>query len=315
MLSNHTDTQLYFKSSDAKDSQDSFKDAFSDANDADADDVDAIDESKFNTGDTILNPEKLASVENLKVEVPEDVRIFKAEVEKELKSIFVFLADPQAKDSDTTLKSMELLTDKVLKVVAPDVDDLRGSILKNSKYLMVMADSAAITSIAVLLAMAHGFDSKKIFRDLSTAILLMDTALAEVPEEMVLRYYRDRESLDQSELELIKAHPQKAFQAVSKKLKALPESVLQLILNHHENYNATGYPRGLRNEQLPPIIRSLNLAVNVFEIMKRETLKGNNGMDLLKALEELKELDVEAHKRKHNQNLVNKAIRYISSPN
>lgn len=266
---------------------------------------------------SVIEPQTLSSDQESTIvpaliKAPEEIKIFKAEIDIDLKEIFVFLSDPTQKDAPKTLKAMEKLIDKVLQAVAPDVEDLRGTILQNSKYLMVMNDASAITSIAVLIAMSHGFNSKKIFRDLSTAILLMDTGLADLPKDLVLRYYMDRPSLSRDEMELIRAHPQKAYDAASKKLRNLPEPVLQLMLNHHENYNSTGYPRAIRNEQLPPVIRSLCLAVNVFEIMKRENLKGNE-IDILQALGELKELDVEAHKRTHNQRLVSESFVYISA--
>lgn len=271
--------------------------------------------------DSVIDPNALSSsdeeVYNIKPvttsEAPEEVLIFKQKVDEDLKTIFTFLKDPNANDSTQTLKSMEQVTEKILEAVAPEIDDLKGAILANSKYLMVMADAAAITSIAVLIAMSHGFDSRKIFRDLSTAIMLMDLPLRDMNEASVHKYYLDPTSLNAEELRIIKQHPQKAYEFTSKKLKALPEPVLQLMLNHHENYNGTGYPKGLRNEQLPSIVRSMCLAVNVFEVMKREDLKGNQ-ISLLQALEELRELNVEAHRRKHNQRLVSQSIEYVRSP-
>jgi response regulator RpfG family c-di-GMP phosphodiesterase len=271
-------------------------------------------------GDSLIDPQELtekAPPEAPKIEkifkaeppVPDEIRIFKDEVNAELSQIFKSMgAPPNPKEASKTLKSLEKLSTQIIETVAPDVEDLRENILKNSKYLLVMADSAAITSISVLIAMAHGFNSRKIYRDLSTAALLMDAPLADIEEEQVLDHYKRLPSPPENPL--IRNHPQKSYDSVSKKIKAIPEPVLQLILNHHELYNGKGYPRGIRNEQLPPVIRSLCLAVDVFEIMKQSKLRDNQDLDILGALEKLQEKDVEPHLRRHNQRLVHEAIEY-----
>jgi len=256
------------------------------------------------------------SEEAPKPETPPEIQVFNDTVEKELEEIFRFVSNPTDVDAPKTIKAMEELSQKIIEVVAPDIEDLRSSIVNQSKYLMVMSDSAAITSVAVLIAMAHGFDSRKIFRDLSMAILLMDAPLADLPEEVVRKYYTDRSTLAPQEWEEMRRHPARAHEVISTRLKAIPDAVLQLVLNHHELYNSKGYPRQIRNETLPPITRSLSLAVDIFEIMKREHFRGKE-IDILQALEELKESSTEAHLRRHNQKLIQSALKYLqeqSSP-
>ena len=262
-------------------------------------------------GSASIDPKSLASGMSVAPsETPPEILVFKDTVEKELDEIFLFVNNPNEIDAPQTIKAMEDLSQKIIEVVAPEVENLRENILQQSKYLMVMSDSAAITSIAVLIAMSHGFDSRKIFRDLSMAILMMDAPLADLPEETVLKYYRDRKTLSTGEWEEIRRHPARAHEVISTRLKSITNSVLQLILNHHELYNSKGYPRQLRNESLPPIVRSLALSVDLFEIMKREFLGGKD-IDVLQALEELREPTVDAHLRRHNQKLVQRAVEYI----
>ena len=264
-------------------------------------------------GSASINPQSLGTPPSVPLaETPPEILVFKDTVDKELDDIFRFVNNPSEADAPQTIKAMEDLSKKIIEVVAPEVENLRENILQQSKYLMVMSDSAAITSIAVLVAMAHGFDSRKIFRDLSMAILLMDAPLANLPEETVLKYYRDRQSLATKEWEEIRRHPARAHEVVSTRLKTVTDSVLQLILNHHELYNSKGYPRQLRNEMLPPIVRSLAVSVDLFEIMKREHLAGKD-IDILQALSELREPTIEPHLRRHNQKLIQSAVQYIQN--
>jgi HD-GYP domain-containing protein (c-di-GMP phosphodiesterase class II) len=246
------------------------------------------------------------------VEAPQELIALNETVKTELSDIFRVMNNPSEAESPQTIKAMEDLSQKIIEVVAPEHENLRETILQKSRYLMVMSDSAALTSIAVLIALAHGFDSRKIFQDLSMAIILMDAPLATLSEETVLKYYRDPNSLTTGEWQEIRRHPAQAHEAVSSRLKSVSNSVLQLILNHHELYNSKGYPRQLRNEMLPPIVRSLAVSVDVFEIIKREHLNGKD-IDILQALETLREPTVEAHLRRHNQKLIQSAFQYVQT--
>ncbi len=247
-----------------------------------------------------------------RAETPKELLALNDKVEKELIEIFRVVNDPSGAEAPQTIQAMEDLSQKIIEVVAPEQENLRETMLQKSKYLMVMSDSAAITSIAILVALAHGFDSRRIFQDLSMAIILMDATVSTLPEETVLKYYRDPNSLTTGEWQEIRRHPAQAHEAVSTRIKSVSNSVLQLILNHHELYNSKGYPRQLRNETLPPIVRSLAVSVDLFEIMKREHLNGKD-IDILQALSELREPTIEAHLRRHNQKLIQSAIQYIQT--
>jgi HD-GYP domain-containing protein (c-di-GMP phosphodiesterase class II) len=238
------------------------------------------------------------------------------EFEKKLKEVFAFLKkDPPVspEESATTLMKMEMIADTVLSEVAPDVDDLRKFLVQNAKYLMVMADSSAIASIAVMTALAHGFDSRAIFRDLALAAILMDAPLVEMGEAKLAQYYKDPTSFSEDEdAKIVRNHPVVAAQAVTIRIKTFSQTVLQLITGHHELYNGKGFPRNTRSEMLPPVVRSFALAVDVFEVMKREKLSGKD-ITVLDATDVLREKEVEAHLRRHNQKLVTSLANFIKS--
>ncbi|NCN42637.1 hypothetical protein GW916_15475 [bacterium] len=234
-------------------------------------------------------------------------------ITKELKTLFRFMADPEIKDPSTTLESLQVASAEILDRVAPEVANLRDVLLKNTKYLLVMNDAAAITSISIFIAMSHGFTSRKVFHDLSMAVLLMDSPLAEYEDANVVQFYKDPSKLDPAILKKIKLHPKMAHIGVRDRMKSVSENILQLILSHHELYNGEGYPHGIRSESLSTLSRSLSLSVNIFEIMKREHLNGND-IEMLDALRELEEKDAEPHTRRHHRRLVMESINYIVKP-
>ncbi|MBI4643368.1 MAG: HD domain-containing protein [Deltaproteobacteria bacterium] len=86
------------------------------------------------------------------------------------------------------------------------------------------------------------------------ACLFHDLGLTRVPEE--LRYHRD--SWDGEEWETIKKHPQLGYQML-KECESIPPEVLQLVLEHHENADGSGYPRGLSLNQQHPWTRIIRL--------------------------------------------------------
>ncbi len=314
MLKKHVDQRLYRKIENL--------DQHSEANPSktkkviSADPIELNNEKLIIKGDAPLSKELRQEAKFLTDAEPiskSDVEDLNEIVAKELKELFRFMADPSIEDPTTTLESLAKVSGIILEKVAPEVENLRDVLLKNSKYLLVMNDAAAITSISVFIAMSHGFSSRKVFHDLSMAALLMDSPLSEFQDKDVKQYYKDRTGLDPIVYRKLKLHPKAAHINVRDRMKSISENILQLILSHHELYNGDGYPHGIRSESLSTLSRSLAMSVDIFEIMKREQLNGNE-IELLDALHELSEPDAEAHRRRHHRRLVSDSINYITKP-
>ncbi len=245
----------------------------------------------------------------------EKFEFYNQKINNELKQVFAFLkAEPPQDEAgqQMTLDKMESISDDVLKEVAPDVEDLRKFLISNSKYLMLMADTTAIASIAVMTALSHGFDSRAIFRDLAMASILMDAPLSDFSEDDMNNFYLDPSKIEASVLGKIQQHPVISAQALTVRIKSFSQTVLQLILGHHELYNGKGFPKGTRSEMLPPVVRSFSLAVDIFGVMKKSKLEGKE-ITMLDAAQLLQEKNVEAHLRRHNQRLVTSLINFIKS--
>lgn len=281
MLSKHSDPQIYVKSDDP---------TLSDSE---------INKIVVNEVKKEMNP------------IPDEVLKFNSDLAEDVQEIFRFMADPDDGDPAQTLSAMEMISDKVLDKVAPDVENLREVLLADAKYLHIMTDTAAITSLAIFVAMSHGFTSRKVFRDISLAVLLMDAPLAELDPGTVMKNYANSDDLSEEDKKKVREHPQVAHDTVQKHLPGIHGTIRQMVLNHHELYNGKGYPRGIRSETLPPINRSLALAVDLFEVMKREYLDGME-IDIPTALEVLKEDDVEAHLRRHNRKFVTDTFKFAT---
>jgi hypothetical protein len=231
------------------------------------------------------------------------------ETESELRQTFQALLDP-TEPPDTVIQKLEAQASKVLDAVAPETKDLRAAMMKNMAYIRLMNESSAITSIAVLVALANGFDSKKSYKDLSYACLVMDASLAEFTNEELDEYYRLGPQTRPELWSRIRKHPARSHDIAQSKLRSISDVGLQLILNHHELYNGKGYPRGMRSESLFPMVRVLSLSVDIFEHMKRFEMRGEQ-IDFLDAVIHYQEVGVEPHLRRHSKAIVEKTLNFL----
>jgi HD-GYP domain-containing protein (c-di-GMP phosphodiesterase class II) len=92
------------------------------------------------------------------------------------------------------------------------------------------------------------------------AAMLHDTGQISIPEKLLMK----KGVLTGSEFDIIKKHTLKGADILSKS-KAL-KPIIPIILYHHENYNGTGYPRGLSKEEIPLAARVMAV-ISAFEAM------------------------------------------------
>ncbi len=90
---------------------------------------------------------------------------------------------------------------------------------------------------------------------LGTAGLLHDVGKAEVPLEVLNK----PGSLSPSEGVLMRAHPQLGYDALVRAGYAV-ESVLHVVLHHHEKLSGEGYPSGLASPEIPLFTRIASVA-------------------------------------------------------
>ncbi len=104
-------------------------------------------------------------------------------------------------------------------------------------------------------ALAHELGlSTETQRSLRIAGLLHDVGKIGIPDHIL----RKPAALTKEEFETVKQHVNLG-ELIIKEIPNLPE-VLSAVSGHHENYDGTGYPRGLRGEEIPLLGRVLAVA-------------------------------------------------------
>ncbi|MCC7264572.1 MAG: response regulator [Candidatus Latescibacteria bacterium] len=107
--------------------------------------------------------------------------------------------------------------------------------------------------LARAIAQELGLDAERL-EGLGTAALLCDLGMAGVPESILLK----PEALTPAELTLVRTHPQLGADLAQP--LALPWPVDQFILQHHERLDGSGYPEGLKGEEIALEARILAVA-------------------------------------------------------
>jgi HD-GYP domain-containing protein (c-di-GMP phosphodiesterase class II) len=96
---------------------------------------------------------------------------------------------------------------------------------------------------------------------LSVAGMLHDIGKARVP----LAILEKRGPLTQEESAVLRQHPQFGFDALKDTQDIAPE-LLEVVLHHHEYLDGTGYPHGLKSNEIPDLVRLVTIA-DVFGAM------------------------------------------------
>jgi len=96
-----------------------------------------------------------------------------------------------------------------------------------------------------LLGKKLGF-SKERLKEVVDAAFLHDIGKIAIPASILDKPSR----LTFDEFEIIKSHPQVGFNLV-KKMNLGSETILNVVLHHHERYDGKGYPLGLESTKIP----------------------------------------------------------------
>ena len=102
--------------------------------------------------------------------------------------------------------------------------------------------------------------NKKQLADLRLLARVYDLGKINMPDRLIHQHLsQKKESLSGAEHEAIRRHPEIGYRiaATSPELSGVAE----LILRHHEHYNGSGYPLGLKGEEIPLLCRIIAIII------------------------------------------------------
>ncbi len=125
----------------------------------------------------------------------------------------------------------------------------------NSCNEPLFAHQLAVSIYGVMLAKQMGWDSTKTLQTIALAGLFHDIGKKEIPLEILSKHESEWTSEEEA---MIKSHPLKGAELVDD-LKQFDQTLVQVILQHHENCIGTGYPFRLKRSHITPVSRLISI--------------------------------------------------------
>lgn len=120
----------------------------------------------------------------------------------------------------------------------------------------LMRHSMAVSVVSVLIGIAMGWEQKATLEKLSLGGLLHDIGKKALPPELL---EKNLASMTYDEIQLYESHPYKGMMMLQS-LGVVPDDVVSIVLQHHENALGQGFPQKLRNLKTHPLAKVVALA-------------------------------------------------------
>jgi HD-GYP domain-containing protein (c-di-GMP phosphodiesterase class II) len=117
---------------------------------------------------------------------------------------------------------------------------------------------------------------------IAMAGLLHDIGKTQVPQDLLFKTTR----LTLMEMEQVKMHSRLGYESLKSNTK-IPREVLAAVLFHHERSDGSGYPSGLKEDQIPYLARIIGV-VDVFDAITSDRIY-KNGISSFQAFSVIKD--------------------------
>lgn len=116
-----------------------------------------------------------------------------------------------------------------------------------------------VASLAILIAFGIGYSNQKILSDLAMAALLHDIGLSKLPPQLIIKSHTPK-LLTASDREKLFDHPQVSLDILQERNVDVSPLTKTIILQHHEEFNGFGYPKGIRGYAINEFAQIMRVA-------------------------------------------------------
>lgn len=138
-----------------------------------------------------------------------------------------------------------------------------------------------VANYSVLIAKKMGFSKEKI-DDLYRACMLHDIGKISTPDSILLKPGK----LTSLEYEIIKEHVVVSYELLVK--VDIYKDIAEIVRHHHEHYDGSGYPQGLKGDEIPMLSHIMTVADSFDAMTTNRIYKARKSREV--ALEELNSL-------------------------
>lgn len=123
-----------------------------------------------------------------------------------------------------------------------------------------------VSSLAVLITFGIGYNNDRIVSDLAMAALLHDVGLSRIQPRLIMLAH-DCANLQLADRKEIHQHPQHSIDILRERGLKLSHMAETIILQHHEEFNGSGYPKGIRGYHLNELAQVVRVADDLDRII------------------------------------------------
>ncbi len=183
--------------------------------------------------------------------------------------------------NNETFQVAKEFVESSLSVILQDDDAFTLLNVLNRHSDFLYAHSLGVSMYAVLIAKQLGWTSQQTIFKLNLAGLFHDVGKKEIDRSLL---EKPRATLTQQERKVFETHTVRG-QEILQTIQSMPNDVVQIALEHHENILGMGYPRGVRKEKIHPLARLINVA-DVFcnYAIKNPGCEGMSGKEALERM-------------------------------
>jgi len=143
-------------------------------------------------------------------------------------------------DIDRTLNCASEIVD-VLLASSELCNDIE-TVLDYDEYTYTHCINVAVAAATLGIGLGYDYDR---LRNLTAGALLHDIGKQLIPIEIINK----KGKLSDEEMDIVKKHPKDGYNLLSKNV-LITSSMREIAHQHHENWDGTGYPRGLREKNI-----------------------------------------------------------------
>ncbi len=148
----------------------------------------------------------------------------------------------------------EVVRDKLIAEVTSRVDQIQYLSQVRMRDEVTYSHILDVTALSIALAVKCGF-SKQEVREVALAAILHDLGKLLIPRDIMFKPSR----LSQKEFEVMQLHPRLGYKIITETLR-LPEPIARPALEHQEMYGGSGYPEGLKGDEIHPYSHLVKIA-------------------------------------------------------
>ncbi len=172
------------------------------------------------------------------------------------------------------------------------IDSFYASVKEKDNYKLLLLDTKNIDEyittsavncslISMIVANEYQPDVKSI-KNIGIAALLRDVGFVKLPDSIIKKSMKE---FTKEEIIQYTKHPEITCELITKRNKyiGIDKAITKAIMEHHEYYNGTGFPKKLSEDNLDPFVSIITLA-DMFDYLTRNPNYSKNNLSYREAL-------------------------------